>query len=92
MMGRHRGPGWMGGKMAPEAGALSRFSGHLPMTLFLRVIDVAGFADMFQHFIFTHSDSGTLFLGKKKITVDVAPFLPHSKAPFQLILFVELYW
>ena len=47
-------------------------------------VEVAGFRDMFKHFIFTHSDFGALFLGQKKITMDVAPPLPHSKDLFQL--------
>lgn len=34
---------------------------------------VPAFIDIFKHFVFTSSDSGALFLGEKKITVDVAP-------------------
>lgn len=51
-----------------------------PRRVLLMVVGVVGFPDMSKHFIFTHPDSGALFLGEKKITIDVAPPLPRSKA------------
>lgn len=46
------------------------------------------FAAMFKHFIFTHSDSRALFLGERKITVDVAPPPPTQwrSLPIQLLV------
>lgn len=37
--------------MDPEAAALSRVSGHIPMMVFSMVGDVPGFVDMFKHVI-----------------------------------------
>lgn len=46
------------------------------------VEDVPGFICMFKPFIFTHSNFWALFLGEKKITVDVAP--PATTQPRSL--------
>lgn len=46
------------------------------------VEDVPGFICMFKPFIFTHSNLWALFLGEKKITVDVAP--PATTQPRSL--------
>lgn len=85
MMGRHRAPEWMGGKTHPEAAALSRLRSHLPVMAF-SVVDVASFADMFKHFVFTHSDIWALFLGEKIITVDVASPPPTQQRSFPVTL------
>lgn len=43
------------------------------------------FIDIFKHFIFTHSDFGALFLGKKEI-VDAAPPPPTQQRSFPVKL------
>lgn len=50
-----------------------------PMAALLKAVDVAGFTDMFKHLSFAHSDFRALFLGEKKITMDVAPPPPTQQ-------------
>ena len=76
--------GWEGGSLDPEEAARGRLRVHSPRGA---VLDTEGvflpaLTDIFKHFVFTRSDFGALFLGKKEITGDVT--LPHPTQPRSL--------
>lgn len=88
-MGRHQRPAWVagregmqeGGSLDPEEAALRRVRSPCPWWccsgcwgMFL-----PAFMDIFKLCIFTRSDFGLLFLGKKEITVAVAPPPPTQQ-------------
>lgn len=52
--------------------------------------DAPAGTDMLRLFVFTSSDLGTLFLGRKKMCLYHLP-LPHNEDLFQFSLFAELY-